>query len=125
LPIIESTIVLRELRIRHPDIEIRDYAFRRLYSTEHMIFFDCEYEPEKCLVDALTRVDHTRFVAYAVVEEASGDRYVMDVSYANIGGETLERFIKRYPGQLKPSSEMALQLSDRKYVEYFGASYEE
>jgi hypothetical protein len=49
----------------------------------------------------------------------------MDVSYANIGDETLERFLRRYPGQLKPSSEMALQLSDRRYLEYIGASYED
>ncbi len=113
------------MRKRYPGIETRDYAFRRLYSTEHMIFFDCDGESEKCLSDALIRVDYTRFVAYAVVEDASSHRYVMDVSYANLGRETLERFVRRYPGQLRPSSEMALQLSDRKYVEYIGASYED
>ncbi len=118
-------MVLAELRTRHSGIEIRDYAFKRLYSTEHMVFFDCDGESEKCLNDALTSVNYIRFVAYAVVEDASGHRYVMDVSYANLGGETLGRFVKRYPGQLKPSSEMALQLSGRKYVEYIGASYEE
>ena len=64
-------------------------------------------------------------MAYAVVEEASGHRAVMDVSYADLGGETLGRFLRRYPGQLRPSSEMAFQLSDRKYVEYVGASYED
>jgi hypothetical protein len=49
----------------------------------------------------------------------------MDVSYTALNGETLERFVKRYPGQLKPSTEMALQLSDRKYIEHIGASYED
>jgi hypothetical protein len=125
LPIIDAAAVIAELRNRHHGIEIRDYIFRRLYSTEHMIFFDCDGEPEKCLADALTHIDYHRFVAYAVVEDTAGHRYVMDVSYANLGRETLERFVKRYPGQLRPSSEMSLQLSDRKYVEYIGASYED
>jgi hypothetical protein len=125
LPIIDTTAEIAELRNRHQGIEIRDYAFRRLYSTEHMIFFDCDGESEKCLADALTRVDYPRFIAYAVVEDKAGHRHVMDISYANLGSETLERFVRRYPGQLRPSSEMALQLSDRKYVEYIGASYEE
>jgi hypothetical protein len=125
LPIVNATAVLSELRNRHQGIEIRDYVFRRLYSTEHMIFFDCDGVSEKCLTDVLARVDYPRFVAYAVVEETSGHRYIMDISYANLGRETLERFVRRYPGQLRLSSEMALQLSDRKYVEYIGASYED
>lgn len=124
MPIIDATTVIAELRNRHQGIEIRDYIFRRLYSTEYMIFFDCKGEFEKCLAGVLNRVDYPRFVAYAVVEDAAGHQYVMDISYANLGNETLERFVKRYPGQLRPSSEMALQLSDRKYVEYIGASYE-
>jgi hypothetical protein len=64
-------------------------------------------------------------VAYSVVEDTSGLRIVMNVSYANLGGETLERFVRRYPKQLRPSSEIALQLSDCKYVDYSGASYED
>jgi hypothetical protein len=90
-----------------------------------MIFFDCDGVSENCLNEALTRVDHPRFVAYAVVEDISSHRYIMDISYTNLGRETLERFVSRYPGQLRPASEMALQLSERKYVEYIGASYEE
>jgi hypothetical protein len=125
LPITDSTAVLATLRSRYPGIEIRDYAFRKLYSIEHMIFFDCDSDSEKCLADTLRRVDYPRFVAYAIVEDALGHRAVLDVSYANLGGETLERFVRRYPGQLRPSSEMALQLSGRKYVEYVGASYED
>lgn len=125
MPITDAAAVLEELRSRYTGIEIRDYAFRRLYSTEHNVFFDCDGDSEKCLTDALSRVGYPRFVVYAVVEDASGHRAVMDVSYANLGGETLERFVRRYPGQLRPSSEMALQLSGRKYVEYVGASYED
>jgi hypothetical protein len=125
LPIIDTTAVLIELRKKYPGIEIRDYSFRRLYSAEHMVFYDCTGVSEVCLSDVLTRVDHPRFVAYAVVEDVSGRRFVMDISYANLGKETLEKFVRRYPGQLKPGSEMALQLSERKYVEYIGASYED
>jgi len=124
LPITDAATVLAELRNRHPGIEIRDYAFRRLYSPEHVVFFDCNSESEECLADVLARIDYKRFVAYAVVEDATGHRYVIDVSYANLGRETLERFVRRYPEQLRPSSEMTLQLSDRKYIEYIGASYE-
>ena len=125
LPITDATAALATLRSRYPGIEIRDYAFRRLYSIEHMVFFDCDSDQEKCLTNALSHVDYPRFVAYAVVEDALGHRTILDVSYANLGGETLERFLKRYPGQLRPSSEMALQLSGRMYVEYVGASYED
>ncbi len=125
MPIIDSNVVFAGLREKYPGIEVRGYAFRRFYSTEHMVFFDCDAVKEDCLDNVLKRVDHIRFVAYAVVEESSGRRYVMDVSYANIGDETLERFLRRYPGQLRPSSEMALQLSDRRYLEYIGASYED
>jgi hypothetical protein len=123
--ITDSRAVLAMLRSRYLGIEIRDYAFRRLYSIEHMVFFDCVGDSEKCLSDALSRIDYPRFVAYAVVEDALGHRTVMNVSYANLGGEALERFVRRYPEQLKPSSEMALQLSGRRYVEYVGASYED
>jgi hypothetical protein len=125
LPITETITILADLRKRYPGIESRDYAFRRLYSTEHMVFFDCDGVSEMCLTEALTRVDYPRFVAYVVVEDTSGHNYVMDVSYTNLGKETLEKFVRRYPGQLRPSSEMALQLSDRRYVEYIGASYED
>jgi hypothetical protein len=125
MTITDSRAVLAMLRSRYLGIEIRDYAFRRLYSIEHMVFFDCVGDSEKCLSDALSRVDYPRFVAYAVVEDALGHRTVMNVSYANLGGEALERFVRRYPEQLKPSSEMALQLSGRRYVEYVGASYED
>jgi hypothetical protein len=125
MPITDSTAVIGTLRSRYPGIEIRDYAFRRLYSIEHQVFFDCVGDSEKCLTDTLGRVDYLRFVAYAVIEDALGHRTVLDVSYANLGGETLERFVRRYPGQLRPSSEMALQLSGRRYVEYVGVSYED
>jgi hypothetical protein len=125
MTITDSRAVLAMLRSRYLGIEIRDYAFRRLYSIEHMVFFDCVGDSEKCLSDALSRIDYPRFVAYAVVEDALGHRTVMNVSYANLGGEALERFVRRYPEQLKPSSEMALQLSGRRYVEYVGASYED
>ena len=118
-------MVLLELRRKYPGIETRDYVFRKLYSTDHMIFFDCNNISENCLQDALNRFDYSRFVAYAVVKNSSDHLYVMDVSYTNLGKETLEKFVKRYPQQLRPSSEMALQLSDRTYIEYLGASYED
>jgi hypothetical protein len=125
MSIIDTNEILIDLRKRYPGIETRNYVFRMFYSTEHMVFFDCDGVPQDCLTNALTRVDYPRFVAYAVVEDASGHIYVMNVSYTNLGKETLEKFVNRYPKQLKPSSEMALQLSDRKYVEYIGASYED
>ncbi len=123
-PIVESTTVTADLRSRYPDIEIRDYALRRLYSTEQRVFLDCEGERRRCLTEALTGTGHPRFVVYSVTEDGTGRRTLLDVSYANIGRETLEKFIRRYPEQLKPAAEMALQLSGSKYLEYVGASYE-
>jgi len=96
MSIIDTYKILVELRKRYLGIEIKDYAFRKLYSTEHMVFFDCDEVPQNCLNNALTRVDYPRFIAYAVVEDAPGHRYVMEVSYTNLGKETLEKFAKRY-----------------------------
>ncbi len=98
---------------------------RRLYSTEQRVFFDCNGDPQRCLTDVLTRTGYSRFVAHSVVEDDSGRRNLLDVSYANTGRETLEKFIRRYPTQLKQAAEMALQLSSGKYLEYVGSSYEE
>ena len=125
MPIIDTTEVLADLRKRYPGIETMDYIFRRLFSEEKKVFFDCVGVADECLPKVLAHVGYSRFSAYSVVEDASGHRYVMNVSYTALEGETLDRFVKRYPGQLRPSSEMALQLSDRRYVEYIGASYEE
>jgi len=123
LPIVDSITVTAELRARHLGIVIRDYAIRRLYSTEQRVFFDCDGDARRCLTDVLTGTGYQRFVAYAVTEDDTGRRTLLDVSYANTGKETLEKFIKRYPTQLKPAAEMALQLSSGKYLEYVGASY--
>ena len=125
MPIIRASDVLEELRSRYPGVETRDYLFRNLFSTEHSVFFDCGGDWGECLSDVLAYVGYSRFVAYSIVEDSTGHSYILDVSYTAIEGETLERFIRRYPGQLKPSSEMALQLSGRKYLKYVGAGYEE
>jgi hypothetical protein len=125
VPIIDVTEVLADLKKRNPGIEVREYLFRRLFSEEKRVFFDCSGVAEVCLSEVLAHVGFSRFVAYSVVEDASGQRVVLDVSYTALDGETLERFVRRYPGQLKPSSEMALQLSNRRYVEYIGAGYED
>ena len=123
--IIFTNQFFEELKLRFNGIDIPKYKFRKLFSRNFKIFFDCEEKPPNCLEDILHKDTYPRFIVYFIIREENGNLLVMDVSFANPGKETLERFIKRYPTQLKPANTMALQLSGREYVEYLGVSYED
>jgi hypothetical protein len=114
------------LRERWAGVDIPEYKFRRFYSTEKKIFFDCvEGDKASCLAEVMRNEGYSRFVAFILARLEDGSLRVIDVSFANLGKETLERFTDRYPRQLRPANAMALQLSSGEYIEYLGASYEE
>lgn len=125
--IVVSEAIVEWLREEFGDIVIPAYKFRRLFSRTGQIFFDCEGEDnEACLDRALHGKNHAFFTVFFVIrDKESGTLQVMDVSFPNIGRETLEHFIKRYHSQLKPSNIMGLEASGREYVKYIGCSYEE
>ncbi len=115
------------LRERFGPIEIPAYKFREWYSRERGVFFDCEEgDTEACLERVMREEGYSFFTVFLVVrEERDGGLKVMDVSFANIGRETLQRFMRRYESQLKPASVMSLQVAGKEFVEFLGASYEE
>lgn len=116
----------RSLREKWAGVEIPEYKFRKLLSVEDRIFFDCvEGDQAGCLTEVMRHEGYPRFVAFILARWEDGTLRVLDVSFANLGKETLERFNDRYPRQLRPANAMALQLSGGEYLEYLGASYEE
>lgn len=126
-----SEIVSREtlvelLREEFGSIEIPSYKFRKFYSRDKQVLFDCERgDTYACLDQVLHNETHAFFVVFLVIrDKESGSLRVMDVSFPNIGKETLEHFIKRYHSQLKPSSIIGLEASRKEYVKYLGCSYE-
>lgn len=125
--IVLDRAVVESLREEFGEIVIPAYKFRRLFSQTRQVFFDCEDEDtEACLDRSLHRKDHAFFTVFFVVrDKESGSLRVMDISFPNIGKETLEHFIKRYHSQLKPSNIMGLEANGREYVKYIGCSYEE
>ncbi len=123
--IVASTDLFNEVFAQFGEIHISSYKFRKLFSRRYKLFFDCDGEPNICLENVLRFQNYPRFVAYFIVRNEKGELSVMDVSYSNLGKETMEHFINRYPGQLKPANVMALQLSGLEYVDYIGASYED
>jgi len=116
----------RSLREKWVGVEIPEYKFRKFHSVEDRIFFDCvEGDQAGCLTEVKRNEGYHRFVAFILARWEDGTLKVLDVSFANLGKETLERFNDRYLRQLRPANAMALQLSGGEYLEYLGASYEE
>jgi hypothetical protein len=116
----------RSLREKWVGVEIPEYKFRKFHSVEDRIFFDCVKGVQAgCLAEVKRHEGYSRFVAFILARWEDGTLRVLDVSFANLGKETLERFNDRYPRQLRPANAMALQLSGGEYLEYLGASYEE
>ena len=116
----------RSLREKWAGVEIPEYKFRKFLSVEDRIFFDCvDGDQAGCLTEVMRHEGYPRFVAFILARWEDGALRILDVSFANLGKETLERFNDRYPRQLRPANAMALQLSGGEYIEYLGASYEE
>lgn len=123
--IVSSEVIIDSLREEFSSMEIPTYKFRGLYSEDVHVFFDCEGGDEGYLEQVLSDVNHSRFVVFFVTREKdTGRTSVMDVSFPNMGKETLERFMKRYHSQLKPANVMIMEASGKEYVKYLGCSYE-
>jgi hypothetical protein len=116
----------KTLRGKFKDLEIPSYKLRKWYSINHKIFFDCESgNKQNCLDQLLERRDLERFIVFFVVKEPSEVYRVMDVSFRNIGKETLTHFSNRFQKQFEPMTKMSVQGANLDYVEYVGFSYNE
>ncbi len=125
--IIPTTEYVHSLEKKYEDLTIPVYKLRKWFSTDQMVFFDCERsDKQSCLHEVLTKPNFLSFRIYLVVQVLDiGSYSFMDVSFRNLGGrETLEHFIKRYHQQLETMTKLSLQGAGRKYTNCVGHSYE-
>lgn len=114
------------LEEKYKGLKVATYKLRKWFSTEQKIFFDCDSpDKESCLRQILTKPDFPAFIIYLIVKSAAGGYSFMDVSFRNLGKETLEHFISRYHQQLETMTKLSLQTVGREFVECPGHSYEE
>jgi hypothetical protein len=129
---LSSTIILttdygNSLEEKYKGLKIPYYKLRKWFSLERKVFFDCESnDRELCLREIFRRSDLAAFVVYLIVKEvASGGYSLVDISFRNLGKETLEHFINRYHQQLETMTKLGLQGAGREYVDCPGHGYEE
>ncbi len=125
--IIPTTEYVHSLEKKYEDLTIPVYKLRKWFSTDQMVFFDCERSDKQSrLHEVLTKPNFLSFRIYLVVQVLDiGSYSFMDVSFRNLGGrETLEHFIKRYHQQLETMTKLSLQGAGRKYTNCVGHSYE-
>ncbi len=95
------------------------------YDSEKQVFFDCtKADKNACLTKMLEKTDIPDFVVFFIVKENNAYSF-MDVTYRNLGKETLTHFITRYEKQLMSMTKMSLQPRKIEYVQNVGFSYEQ
>jgi hypothetical protein len=124
IPTSEQVVFLEE---RYVGLKIPTYKLKRWFSIDQKVFFDCDSDSNQalCLERILSKADFPAFIIYLVVEEKEKNYHFMDVSFRNLGKETLENFITRYHQQLEAMTKLSLQTVNREFIECTGHSYEE
>ena len=113
--------LLKELEQRYPRIQ-SNHKLKEYYSTEQMVFFDCDTEPETCLKQTLQDQHPPAFRVFYVTQDKTDETYELAAtSYSNFPESSIEKWIPRYHNQLKLGGEAGLEASGKKYVEYIGA----
>ena len=125
--IIPATDYKNSLEKKYKSLSVPFYKLRKWFSSEQKVFFDCEIDDkESCLRGILLKPNLPAFVVYLIVKDvASGGYSFVDISFRNLGKETLEHFINRYHQQLEIMTKLGLQGSGREYVDCPGHGYEE
>jgi hypothetical protein len=115
---------VKSLEEKNVGLSVPYYKLKEWFAKNKKIFFDCE-KPDKssCLQLILEKSDISAFKIFFIVKENESYR-LMDVSFRNLGKETLEHFIERYERQLKSMTKLGLQSRKIEYVETVGYSYE-
>jgi len=122
-----SSSYLEALEQEFSELSIPRYKFRGYFDEESRVFFDCEGgEPAACLEQVLERRDFSDFVVLLLIRErGSGSLRVLDISYRNLGAETVKGFMDRYQTQFEPTIKMSLMASGLEYLRLIGYGYEE
>ncbi|RLI33933.1 hypothetical protein DRO56_00470 [Candidatus Bathyarchaeota archaeon] len=125
--VVEGNTYLDRVEQEFRGLIIPRYKFRRFFEEETRIFFDCDDDdPMGCLKEILERRDLKEFVVLLLTKEKEGGGLkVLDISYRNLGTETLRHFITRYQSQLEPTVKMSLMAGGLEYLALIGYSYEE
>lgn len=125
--VIPSSSYLEELEREFGGLRIPLYKFRRFFEEETRVFFDCEGgDPVACLDQILERSDLRGFVVLLLTKEGESEKLgVLDISYRNLGTETLRHFMSRYQSILEPAVKSSLMLGGMEYLRLIGFSYEE
>lgn len=125
LVISPSITYAKSLEKKYSGLSVPRYKLKEWYDDEMQVFFDCEKADKKAYLEKiLAKTDIPEFVVFFIVKENGAYRF-MDVTYRNLGKETLTHFITRYKKQLMSMTKMSLQPRKIDYVQNVGFSYEQ
>jgi hypothetical protein len=81
-PVIKKTNrLLKELEQRYPGIQ-SNHKLKEYYSTEKMVFFNCDTEPETCLQQTLQDPHPPSFRIFYVTQDKTDDSYELAATRA-------------------------------------------
>jgi hypothetical protein len=125
LVISSSITYAKSLEKKYSGLSVPRYKLMEWYDDEKQVFFDCnKADKNACLAKILEKTDIPEFVVFFIAKE-NGAYSFTDVSYRNLGKETLNHFVTRYEKQLMNMTKMSLQLRKIEYVQNVGFSYEQ
>jgi len=125
LVISPSIAYAKSLEKKYSGLSVPRYKLKEGYDDEMQVFFDCEKADKTAYLEKiLAKTDIPEFVVFFIVKENGAYRF-MDVTYRNLGKETLTHFITRYKKQLMSMTKMSLQPRKIDYVQNVGFSYEQ
>jgi hypothetical protein len=119
----EHVVFLEE---KYGSLKIPTYKLKKWFSIDQKVFFDCENSDQTlCLERILSKADFPAFIIYLIVKDKEKRYHFMDVTFRNLGKETLKHFITRYHQQLEAMTKLSLQTVNREFIECTGHGYEE
>jgi hypothetical protein len=124
--IIPTSKVVVFLEGNYEGLKVPTHKLKKWFSSDQKVFFDCEDSDKAlCLERILSEADFSAFIIYLIVKNEEKSYDFMDVSFRNLGKETLEHFITRYHQQLEAMTKLSLQTVGREFIECLGHSYQE
>lgn len=123
IEILTAKKYVQQLQDQFSGLDVPVYKLKRLYSTTHQVFFDCEEQDQvACLETTLKQRHFNGFIVFIVTKGPTGSFKFTDIYFKNMGEETLEHFTKRFHTSLESSTKLSLQLAGSEYVTCIGHS---
>jgi hypothetical protein len=117
---------IAQLEKQFPGLHVPIYKFRRAFDENKKVFFDADGSQSEASLDLLlSRQDLKSFVVFLLIKTNDGNLRVLDVSFSNLGSETLNKFMNRFPNQLEPTLRMSQVAEGSELVRVIGFSYKE